>query len=169
MAYFESKSILTKDVFMELKRHLMSPNKKRINLITTLVPFVVAIFGIAALDGIFATIVATLGIAAGVFGIWYPGLMRRAALKRYLEVASNLTTVRTFTDENIRICSVGSEEESTMHIKYDAIVRFVETKNMYTLFTKDNFISVHKTDLIQAQQSEEFLRFIRDKCKNVKW
>jgi hypothetical protein len=49
---------------------------------------------------------------------------------------------------------------------YAVICRFVETENMYTLFTKaEQFIVVNKESLMKAQSNEDFIKLIMSKCK----
>jgi len=59
--------------------------------------------------------------------------------------------------------------DSAVYFDYYSITKFVETQNTYILFAKNkHIIVVNKTILVEEQKSEWFLRFLREKCKDVK-
>ena len=84
------------------------------------------------------------------------------------EGTTELKVITSFTDDKIQIHHVNTG--NTSNLSYDVINRFVETKNMYTLFTKAHqFVVVNKASIIQDHENEDFIRFIKDKCKNIQW
>jgi len=82
--------------------------------------------------------------------------------------AEGIEQVVTFLEDKIQVHN--PQTSAMIYLKYDLIQRFAETQSMYALFTKENqCIVVDKVSLIQEKKSEAFIRFLKDKCKNVKW
>jgi len=74
----------------------------------------------------------------------------------------------SFTDEKIKVHSVNTG--ATVFMDYNVVARCAETENIFVLFTKENLvIIVNKNSLVCEGKYEDFLRFIKGKCKNVKW
>jgi len=178
MECFETKSVIDKEAFAELKRHLRKPNDRRFLIrypIFGLAFLLLGIYGITSQSISF--ILSIFCIFVGVFSIIVVLLLilrGKGAQKEMWEgVKENTGTeeivyVVSFDEDNVKIHS--PRTGGTVYNKYDLIYRFAETKNMYMLFTKANQpIIVNKATLTKEQKTEEFMRFIKDKCKNVRW
>ena len=77
-----------------------------------------------------------------------------------------LRCTTSFADDKVKI--YWDHTGGIGRIRYNDIDRLVETENIYALFTKANqLILVNKPKLIQEQKSEDFIYFIRNKCKTI--
>ena len=93
----------------------------------------------------------------------------KTTLQRIKETTGEdqLELVTSFTDESIKIHYVKSGNDS--QLGYDSITRFVDTKDLYILFSKgQQFVLVNKDTLTRENENDDFVRFIKEKCKNVK-
>jgi len=166
MDYFEVESIVNKDTYNELMWHRIPKSVK--------ILVVIILFGctMSAIGGHYDAAVSGLAMVV-IFS-----LMLLFAHKRNVKITlqrqkereetSELKLAISFLDEEIKIHNLRAG--GAIYVNYDSIARFVETKNLYVLFTKANqFVAVNKTILIQEQKRKDFIRFVKDKCKNVKW
>jgi len=170
MDLFESTSLINAATFKELKWHIR-PRKEWIHIIiyTTffcLVGFLGIIFG----NSLIAVMGFFIGIGLGVINPWLTlKRLNRLELKRIQEIEgiSEIKQTVSFDDDKIKI--VTPSTGSQVFMEYRLIDRLVETENLYALFTKENLlILVNKLHLIQEQSHEEFLVFIKEKCKTAR-
>jgi len=170
MEYFETKSVINKDTsYQELKRHLRKPNDRRFLILYPIPCLAFLILGIF-IQSIFASFVGIFGIIIVLLIIIRSKLNQNRAWEQVKENSdiAEIVQVVSFTEDSIKMHDPITN--GTVYTKYDHIDRFAETKNMYALFTKANQVFiVNKVILAQEQKTEEFLRFIQDKCKNVRW
>ena len=178
MEQFETKVTINKETFRELRKHMKPPREKiRVAILSVwLVLFGIGLMVFRPSD--MSGVLVGIGLFAIIFGLAGPFLhhlnfhyVTKINQRRVAESAGGKTTIEytaSFTEDEIKIYFPTSE--GTAHIKYDAIRRFAETARWYALFTKENqFIVVDKLCLVQAQKSEAFLRFLKEKCNKVRW
>jgi uncharacterized membrane protein (Fun14 family) len=167
---FKTTSTIDEDTFIELKKHLISPKDKMIFLITFFGAFALAFGGIIdnATDGV-NPILLLFGISVGIMvPIMYFYRVKQVIkinMNRFQEAGYTAMEVTTsFTEDKIIIHNATTG--ASVGLDYSVICRFAETKNMYTLFTEaEQFVVVNKASLTQSQTSDEFILFIRKKCK----
>ena len=88
------------------------------------------------------------------------------ALKRAKQAAgkSEIECVVNFSNDKI------TSHSPNIRLNYADIKKLLETESQYVLITKSKkFIAVNKASLIAAGKNEDFICFIKDKCKNVRW
>ena len=169
MDYFETRGVINRNIFAELKRHLKNPRDKKMFVIYSLFCFFVLILGIISSSAM----LISSGVAGNILIVLL--LLRdKIEMQRTMEKIreslgiEEIEYVITFTDDQIKIHNL--QTNGTSRFIYSDINRFVETKNLYALFTRANqFITVNKNSLIQEQKDEAFIQFIKNKCENVKW
>ena len=170
MNHFENESKINQKTYEELKWHLI-PKKEKVTLTATLFSCVIIIiWGFYTQRYEFTIVGFVAGIFLGLLGL----SARRNAIRAHLHSieASTGTTelqVKTFFSDD-EISAFNFQTEGTTTFNYDDIHRLIETKSLYVLVTKINqFLVIDKVSLAQEEKSEDFLRFIKDKCKNIKW
>ncbi|MDR3000948.1 MAG: hypothetical protein LBU89_06755 [Fibromonadaceae bacterium] len=168
---FESKSIVSEDTFRELRRYLKPPHEIIRVAIGSAVCFVTAI---AAYIVIRSIAFSALGFFAGiVIPLIYIQQWNHLAKTYWARIqestgVSKFEQISSFTDEEIKIRNV--DTGGMVSLKYDVIARLAETENIYALFTKMNqIIIVNKISIAQEHNTEAFICFIKEKCKNVRW
>ena len=169
MERFETKNVINRGSFVELKRHLRKSSDRRFLILYPLPCLAFLILGII-FQFIFAIFVGVLGIMLVLILI----IRGKVSQNRFWEqVKENsgteeLVQIVSFHEDNIEMHDL--KTSGTVYTKYDLIDRFAETESMYALFTKANQgIIVNKAILEQEQKTEEFMRFIKDKCRNARW
>lgn len=175
MGLFKTTYTIDEQAFIELKKHFVSPKDKNYFKIVSIAGFVLAILGIVNVIGGERDSIITIMILAGLFaGITMPILylnrikqIIKINMDRFKEAGHTEIEVTTFfTDDKIELHNVTTGASSSLD--YSVICRFVETENMYVLFTRaEQFIVVDKASLISAQTNDEFIRFIREKCRMI--
>ena len=170
MDCFETRSVIDKDTLAELKWwHRRKPREIKFIILYSLLCFVFLIIGIVA-QSTFALFVGIFGIILVLAILIRDKLAESRMWERIKENSkSGAHEVNvTFHEDRIKVHDLQSNGTSCTN--YDLISRFMETKSMYVLFTKANvMIIANKVSLTQEQKNEDFVRFIREKCKNVKW
>ena len=170
MKYFETKTLVGERMLRELKKPMKRPSEKIRVGISAAVCFGAGIASVVAQN----PILAALGFLAGLL---IPSMYIRrfnriveANLARLQEAvgAKEFEQITSFSDDQIEVYNV--KMGGSLYFPYEKIVRFAETETMYALFTKENqTIAVNKISLTQAQVTQAFLDFMKDKCKNVRW
>jgi hypothetical protein len=166
MDCFKIESTVNKDTYIELTWHLI-PITVKIAMIIILIGCAGSAIGghyEAAFTGLTMVIIFSLST------LFFHKRDIKTKLQRQQECegTSELKLAISFLDENIKIHNLRAG--GTIYMKYDSIVKLAETKNLYVLFTKaKQFIAVNKTILFQEQKNNDFIRFVKDKCINVKW
>jgi len=175
---FKTTATIDESTFIELKKHLLPPREKMHYLITSIAAFALAFAGIAAniTDGINSpdygfnpVLLILIGIPIGIMmPIMYFYRIKKVIqinMDRFREAGyTKIEVVTSFADDKIELHNATTGASSS--IKYSAICRFAETENTYTLFTKaEQFVVVNKASLIQEQTNDEFIGFIRKKCR----
>jgi len=169
---FTTSYVINKDTYQELQKHMRSPGEKMGVVIVSLIFFALAVLGFVVRN----SAIATFGLTVGVLVIVFFSGPHTQTIKTSLERARELGTTEavwetSFADEEIKMHLPDTGGTfGTSYLNYSAVVRFAQTENMYALFTKANHIViVNKTSLDQEQKGEDFLRFIEDKCKYVRF
>ena len=164
-AIFETNIEVTKDTYNELMWKFIPKVIKIIVPIILLGCVLSAIGGYyEAITGIIMTIVFILAL------IYFQKREIKIQLQRQQEREGTpeLKLAISFSEDKIK--SHNLRAGGAVYVDYDSIAKFVETKNYYVLRTKANQnIIINKAAMIQTQTSEDFIRFLKDKCKNVKW
>jgi len=171
MDYFETSVVINKDTLKKLKRHRRRTRDKVIFAIALICSCYFVIGGIITQNS--TRIIAGIALILLVVSV----LVRDEITEKrsYGQIEENLGTteleieqVVTFLDDGIRVHNPLTK--GTVNFRYDRITKFTETKNLYFFRTKaDQFILANKAYLIEEQKNEEFLRFIKSKCENVRW
>jgi len=169
MDLFETRYTISKETYEELKWHLLSQQDKFAFVLGILCGIIVAISGIFSQRLEFTL----FGIALIAISITELILRPKRFMKIFLQRtqesigATEFEVQTSFTENCIKTLNFSTNGASA--INYTDINNFVETKNMYVLITKAHqFMAVNKATLIQEGQSEEFLRFIKNKLLNIK-
>ena len=164
MILFESESIINRDTYIEIKRHIPTPKEKIIFALRPIGGIMIALGGIMLQ---FHVLTLMGFIAALAFIVSYP-LHLNSTVKRELERVNESTgryEIKCnvyFLDEIIKIHN--AEDDYNTEIKYEHFNRFAETKNLYVLFTRTNrLIAIKKTSILK-KTSEDFIPFIKNKC-----
>jgi len=168
MEDFETRSVISRDT-KELKRHRRRPQDKIIFILCAMFGLFVIIRSIVTQNTTF-TIIGIAFVVLILLVIVRDEVVSRQMWTKIGESSGTeeLEMIVSFLEDNIKICD--PQSGGIMYVSYDTICRFVETKNMYILFTKAHqCVVVNKMSLIQEQKNEDFIRFIKEKCKNVKW
>lgn len=170
MKQFETHSVIGRETFEELGRHVMSVKTQM-----AFTGMVGAFVGLAVVALIFKSYInmAILLVAALLFAAEYAIIIRKNIKRNVAQLrettnmdACNYTT--SFSDAGVEVENQATGAQAT--IAYDNIVRLVETKNLYMLSTKANqLVIVNRTAIDGAGQREDFLRFLRERCGNVRW
>jgi len=166
MNTFEMESTVNKDTYHELMWHMIPKTVKIIVAIVLLGSTISAIGGHyeAAVSGLAMAVIFSVAMLFA----HKRGIKTTLQRQKECEGTPELKLAISFLDENIKIHNLRAG--GAIYVNYDSMARFVETKNFYALFSKANqFVVVNKTNLIQEQKSKDFIRFLKDKCKNVKW
>jgi len=170
MSFFETQYVINKDTYTELKKYVRDPNHKLILILGWLLWFMLFAISIFTKNYLFV-IFGSFAIISMTFSYWQAF---RKLVKINLERAkentgtTELNVITSFTDDKINIYTVNTG--NTTKLNYDAIIRFAETKNMYALFSKGNqLVVINKASIIQEQKTDDFVRFIKNKCKNIQW
>jgi len=180
MEYFETKTTINMATFRELRKHSV-PRGGKIYLAISLAIGLVCVIGLiqgsingnihqesgsATIMGFTAVIALVVTPAVFLIRLNSDNKLYLARIQESTGTAS-FDVVTSFTEDNIKLHNLNSG--GTVYMDYDVIVRFAETENLYVLYTKKSqFVLADKIKLIQEQKSEEFLHFIKDKCKNLK-
>jgi len=117
----------------------------------------------------FVSFILSLIIGVIIVNVLQPKRILKSIYNRNLETlgTKELSQAITFMEERIKVFSLDSG--GTIHINYEAIVRVVETKSTYTLFSKTEIIIfICKQALEEDYKNEEFIRFLKEKCKNIR-
>ena len=169
MVSFESEFIVNRDTFMEIKWHIPMPKEKMLFAMRPLSGILIT-FGGIALQIYVVSVIGFISVIA--FILSYPWHLNRI-IKRELERMNEsigryeIKGSALFMNESIKTNNV--DDNYSSEIKYSHFNRFIETKNLYVLFTKSNlFIAIKKTSLT-AKSDEEFVPFIKDRCKNIRF
>jgi len=172
MKQFETTALIDENVYMGLKKHRKSRSEK-IRAFVACAVFVILGFlliytGLSNILGAFIILVALL------FPILDHKNFRRTVKLYYRRTAESsggatvLEVTTSFSEEEIKIHN--HITGSVTALKYDSLVKFVQTERLYIMITKENqFVVVDKLKLIQDGLNEDFLSFIKEKCNNVKW
>jgi len=170
MEQFETKVIINKDTWRELRRY-WKPLKEKMRV--AILSVVLAIVGVFYFMFFENTVIGTLAIALSIIApLTHHYNFRQATKlneKRAAESAGGVThheLTTSFTENEILVRTVING--SIANIKYSAIKRSAKTERLYALITQENqFIIVNREQLILEQKEDEFLRFIQEKCESV--
>ena len=170
MTFFETQYIINKDTYTELKKHVRDPNQKLILILGWLLWFMLLAISIFTKNYLFVTF-GSFAMISMTFSYWQSfRKLVKINLERAIESTgtSEINVITSFSDDKINIYTVNTG--NTTKLNYDAIIRFAETKNIYALFSRGNqFVFVNKASIIQEHQADDFIRFIKNKCKNIQW
>jgi len=168
--YFESKIIITEDIYNELK-WIIVPS------ITKIAWLVISLAAIGFVAGAFYTrnyiaaiICLVVGVAFSLKCVQVPKSFVRSMMERDRETSGGAEACRVVSFHDDKIHVHNENTGGKVYLNYDSIVRFVDTKSTYTLITKTNqFVPVNKITLTQKNKNEVFIHFLKDKCKNARW
>jgi len=169
MERFKTKIIINYDTFRKLKK-IPKPLGDKIRIaIVMIVCIIGAVYGVIL--GSILLIIWWFIVAISALLIIKVHYIQAAktSLARIQESTgtSEIELITSFEDDVIKIYNASTE--GTFRIAYDVITGREQTKDMYVLYTKLNqAIFINKTSLTK-EQKDEFIRFIKSKCKNVKW
>jgi len=168
--FYKFEWIFNRDICDELKYHVTGSKGSRLYLIALMT--LLMIFGLRSFwlqqFGIGIIYFMIVIVSTSLYFFMVRG-WAKTTFKRNLEITGREEIVATlmFMGNQIEIENLISENKS--QLKYEHIVRLVETKNHYILLTKALlFININKYNFINFQQEQEFLTFIRNKCVNLK-
>jgi len=170
LEYFSLTCLATKEIYEELKWSFVSK--------TTIVFYIVMAFGLFWLGVDFILyeqyIIAVALYAAGISFIItllrLPSQTINIIMARHKESFGTVEMRFTllFADERINIYNIVSGAKSYM--EYENIVKVVPSKSAYMLMSKaSQFIIISKAALSEEQVNGELVRFLNDRCKNIKW
>ena len=170
VVFFESKVTVNRKTYLEVKKHLLSQDLQATHSVAFWFCLIILIGGIVGAIIFRPLLVIPFGglLALIAQRVRYLDDIHRA-IKEYQGLTGGkegeLTTF--FMDDEININQTNGGD--TVKISYDRITRFVESENLYVLFAKANrIVFVNKESLLQEQKSDEFIQFIKHKCKNLK-
>ncbi|MBU3107354.1 YcxB family protein [Clostridium gasigenes] len=164
---FETTGIINDEVLKELKNYLV-PSKLKI-----FIKIMVIICALLGLISIFISGVLPVifFLAAGIFIAEYFYAINKfykTVMHRMEETVGKMETkYKVYFDEVGAIVN-NLDTGAKGHMKYNIFVRFVETPNVYVIFTKANqFIIIFKNCLDEGKVND-FKIFIKEKCENLK-
>lgn len=164
---FETTGIVNDELLKVLKKYLV-PSKlknfiKIMVIICALLGFI-SIFISRVLAGIFF-------LAAGIFIAEYFYAINKfykIGMQRIEEtIGKRETKYKVYFDEIGAIVN-NLDTGAKGHMKYDLFVRIVETHDVYAIFTKANQFFIIFKDCLEEGQGNEFKKFIKEKCQNLK-
>ena len=168
--HFKIEAVITEDMFQELKWRIVPEATNRLYAVIVLACIVGASTSISVGHYLLAATGFIIGAMAAFAYFRLPKAIVKAMLDREEEATGTRELYRTisFAEDNISIFN--GNTGGTICLKYEAIVRLVETRRTYTLFSKQNqMIVVCKTALPQGEERGAFVCFLKDKCKNIRW
>jgi len=169
MEQFETKFIINKDAYEEMRWLFLSTQDKFIILFCIVVAAAVSIGGILERRLEFVVFGILFAIIFLVAMFWNLRKSIKINLQRAQEStgSTDLEVLTSFTDDGIKTFNCLTNGTST--ISYNDINKFAQTKSMYVLLTKSNqFMVVDKATLTEKGQSKEFVRFINSKLPHAK-
>ena len=166
---FETSGCLDKAILLELKRHLLAPKRRVILWICLVLLFLLALFQLF-LRSYGGMVFSLCGILFLI--VLYEVRLSKAIklmLQRWAETeglpAVSYTT--SFEQDSIRVRSHTSGANTA--IKYEVLVRFVDTKSVYALFTAARQFAVVFKGSLDAAQRAELIAFLKEKPTKIKW
>lgn len=166
--YFRSEIMVTRNILNELKWNLAPSASRQFATIGILMGVILLIIFFLAEK----YLLGVPSLALSVLFLWMYYQQEKALLKltfeRNLEVTGreDIEQIVAFLSQKIEIFSTITENKT--FIDYNAIARCVQTKSTFSFFTKTNlFIVVDRTKLVDENKEEEFILFMREKCKNI--
>ena len=169
MDNFETRSVINKDTFRELEWHLWKPGYIKLYALLSLLFVGVIVYAIVSRSAQLAAI-GIFGIIVVFSVVLRYKISQRKMWERIKETTDKEEIERVVSFAEDKIVIFDPISGGTVYINYDAIRRIAETKRIYALFTKaDQFVVVNYESLTHQNKNEDFIRFIKEKCANVKW
>jgi hypothetical protein len=167
MKIFEATSTINETVVKEIEKYIISTNSIKIFVVLPLLCVVIA-YQLVMLDHpnyVWAIIALLVGILIPIIYVISIKKGMATAMARLREEGfSEMLSAITFTEDNIKIHNITSG--ATINYEYSSVAKVAETENLIAMFTKANqLIVINKKSLIEAEKCEDFLRFIKSKCK----
>lgn len=173
---FENSGIINEETIKESKIHAISPKSKKFfkifSIICSLIGLLSIILGVVISDtfwilyGVFFGVLAVISILV----IFY---VQNIFQKKNIEMIKEISKSNSFKIETIfnEECAVLNNltTSAKVEIKYESFVRFAETSNMYLLITKSGQQIFIFKNCLNEEEINSFKKFIKEKCKNIKW
>ncbi|MCL2569174.1 MAG: YcxB family protein [Oscillospiraceae bacterium] len=164
MERYETRTRIDKDLAQEVKKKIHSSRERKGFLIVAVAAFLVG-FGNANEGNIPLATVAFVACFGFVLMYFRSSNSLTIGGGKISDSAADYIT--SFPPEGIKVSAANGGEEVT--IPYDTVTRFLETEQLYVLFTrKDQVIPVNKLSLAEEKKSDDFLRFTKVKCENIR-
>jgi len=170
MQCFETRSIINEDTMEVLKKHSKKTTSKIVFSFSALIFSAFIIWGVIAQSNIprdigFAGAIVYMSLLY-IRDLFSPDQVWERIEESYGK--RELEMIVTFLEDKIKV--LDPDSCGIMYYNYGIIVGFIEIRDIYFLATKaGQSIAVNKTSLVQEEINEDFIHFIKEKCRNIKW
>ncbi|MGL5038076.1 MAG: YcxB family protein [Aeromonas sp.] len=175
---FETTGIVNENILKELKKYNMSPKRKKLLVIVSIVCSLLGLLciSLALIDfngsKTFYIIFGGIDIVLSIIGVWIIIYSSNKFHKINMDIlgelyeSSEFKLTVYFNEKGVIINNLSTE--ATIEIKYEFFDRMLETDNTYTLVTKANQYAIVFKSCLDNEQTYRFEEFIKEKCKNIK-
>lgn len=164
---FETTGKINESLLQEIKRYMLNPKQNNIFLFARVFLGALGVLFLLSKNYLWLFICIVCVVVFTFEAIIIRNKMMKIMLDRMTENtgAPESTYTTSFTDDGIQIKN--HETNATAIIKYETIIKFIETNSVFILFTKAwQFTVVFKAEL---EHKDEFIAFLKSKPTQIKW
>ena len=166
--YFESEITISKETLTELKKHFMPPKQVLAYRICIVVSAFLMILSYGGQHFGLGSFFLFMFVMCINLYIQLPRNMMNSIIAKNLELTEKEDCIQRLVFYSDEIENFDPDTNNINRINYRHLFRLVETENTFTIFTKAHIIMVvDKASLIKEQKKEDFILFMREKCRGL--